>query len=921
MVRYSSLLIVFLLFMLSPHGQDSKALPEYQRLYHYAEKLFSSENASAVTDSIAFSVYMQVISMRGKEKNDDPILADSYLKCGILKMSADEQEQALAFFRQSIAAVQKAHHLPDSLLFKPYLYAGSIQYNLNSLDSAVYYYKKTEAINQQYPLLSESERLFNKLGALYYETGDYKKSISYFQQALAIVETRKLLNEYFIVNYKSNIATALLKLGENKQALELFKTLLPYHIAGDQLFYNIGNAYTEEGDYISALQYLRRIKQLEIEKYNSLSKVFIRLKQYDTARLYLSKAGNVFLDKKKQAKSFDYGITLKYTGDLLAAEGKTNAAIENYQLAITHLDPVFKDTSVAANPSSFTGLQNFAFLFDALVAKAAAFNTLKGNQSRLHALNAYVAALSLAKHIERTYFSDDARLFIKNRENPATRDAVDIAVRLFNHLKDPKYLNLAFGLVENNKASVLQAGIQNLELSSIPGLPATLVADEKKYKSLITKIAIQLGQVKDTAGSNMLQKRMEAAEIALASVQEKLDEHPDYHQLKFSSRTVNIDSLQHTIAGKQEAILSYYYTSGQLLCFYITGDGSGVTATPLQESFFSTIAGLRQELVTPQAAARKSLFDKGAELFNALLLPVYEKIKNKERLIIIPYNEISYVPFEMIPDSRQNGRLLLNEFAVSYQYSANFLLEKKNETVPAYHVLAMAPFAENNIGMILPALPSSAEEINQLPGKQLYAGNALKSQFALLSGQYPVIHLATHAVASDASPLESYIEFYGLKKDADTLHRLYEREIYTLDMKPARLLIISACETGNGVLVNGEGIISLSRAFSYAGCKAVITSLWKADDIATAFIVKRLHYYLQKGLPKDKALQKAKLDYLNNDAIEERFKNPAYWAHLVLIGEYGPLVKPGYTWYSIVIIVSLPLLLLGFMVWKKRNRV
>ena len=921
MVRYSVLLIVFLLFMLSPFGQDAKAPPAYQQLYHYAEKLFGSENATAVTDSIAFSVYMQVINFPAKEKNNDPILADSYLKAGILKMSADEQEQALAFFRQSIAAVQQAHHLPDSLLFKPYLYAGSIQYNLNNLDSAVYYYKKAEAINQQYALLSESERLFNKLGALYYETGDYRKSISYFQQALAIVEARKPLNEYFIVNYKNNIATALLKLGENKRALKLFKTLLPFHIAEDQLFYNMGNAYTDEGDYTMALQYLRRIKQLDIEKYNSLSKVFIRLKKYDTARLYLSKAGAVFLDKKKQARSFDYGITLKYTGDLLAAEGKTNAAIESYQLAITHLDPVFTDTAVTANPSSFTGLQNFAFLFDALVAKAAAFNTLNDDKSHVNALNANVAALSLAKHIERSYFSDDARLFIRNRENPATREAVDIAVRLFNQSKDPKYLNLAFGLVENNKASVLQAGIQNLELSSIPGLPVTLVADEKKYKSLIAKIAIQLAQSKDGALLNSLQKKMEATEIALATVQEKLDENPDYHQLKFSRRTVNIDSLQHTIAGKQEAILSYYYTSNQLLCFYITSDGSGVIAIPLQDSFFSAIAGLRQELVTPQTAARKLLFDKGTTLFNALLLPVYEKIKDKERLIIIPYNEISYLPFEMIPDSRQNGRLLLNTFSVSYQYSANFLIDKKNEAASAYNVLAMAPFAENNTGMILPALPSSAEEINQLPGKQLYAANAVKSQFVLLSGQYPVIHLATHAVASDASPLESYIEFYGLKKDADTLHRLYEREIYTLDMKQARLLIISACETGNGVLVNGEGIISLSRAFSYAGCKSVITSLWKADDIATAFIVKRLHYYLQKGLPKDRALQKAKLDYLKNNAIEERFKNPAYWAHLVLIGEYDPLVKPGYTRYTVLLIVVLPILVWGLIVWKKRNRV
>src|SRR4029077_12360043 len=135
--------------------------------------------------------------------------------------------------------------------------------------------------------------------------------------------------------------------------------------------------------------------------------------------------------------------------------------------------------------------------------------------------------------------------------------------------------------------------------------------------------------------------------------------------------------------------------------------------------------------------------------------------------------------------------------------------------------------------LILPSLPLSIGEISGLPGKKLSGSEAVKDQFILLSGQYPVIHLATHAIANDTNLLGSYIEFYGLKKDADTGHRLYEQEVYTLDLKTARLVILSACETGNGLLINGEGVISLSRAFSYAGCKTVITSLWKADELST----------------------------------------------------------------------------------------
>jgi CHAT domain-containing protein len=117
----------------------------------------------------------------------------------------------------------------------------------------------------------------------------------------------------------------------------------------------------------------------------------------------------------------------------------------------------------------------------------------------------------------------------------------------------------------------------------------------------------------------------------------------------------------------------------------------------------------------------------------------------------------------------------------------------------------MAPFSGGgNEELTHPILPSSDAEISDLPGKKLSGSQAVKREFISLSGQYPVIHLATHAIANDSNLLGSYIEFYGLKKDADTTHRLYEQEIYTLDLKSVRLVILSACETGNGLLVNGK---------------------------------------------------------------------------------------------------------------------
>jgi CHAT domain-containing protein/tetratricopeptide (TPR) repeat protein len=905
MFRSPLAFFILLFFSLNSYGQAKKTQPGYIDLYNKAEKLYHTANTTDFTDSMALTYYGKAISLLIQEKKADYILADCFLKSGILEMSANKPEPALAYFHQAINLVEASHKLSDSLLFKPFIYAGTIQYNLNNLDSAVYFFRQAERVNDKYSGLDESERLFNKFGALYYETGDYNKSISYFEKALSLVQSKKPVNIYFVINYKNNIATALMKQGKYSQALEIFRELINYPQPDDILFYNIGNTYFEEAEYTLSLKYVRKISHLEFEKYSSLIKIFIRLQQYDSAQFYLAKAKNIYSSKKIFTSAFAYGIVLKYSGDLKAATGKPMEALEDYQSAIINLDPAFSDRSLSANPVVFSGLQNFSFLFETLVAKASTMRELGKSQQASNwlkqSVSAYGSALSLANHIERTYSSDDARLFLKTKINPATRDAVEAAIRLYDETKNPEYINTAFGFAEGNKATILQLGLRNLELTTIPGLPLALVSEEKRYRSILAKLEIHSVQVTDSTERKQLEREMHDVEISLASVQDKLDENPAYHNLKFLASSAGMDVLQKNLDGADEAILSYYFTADKLICFYITREGSGYSALPLNKNEFSnnvisTISALRNTLEDLDAVSRTTFRNMGTRLFTELIKPVFDKIKNKNRLIIIPYNEISYVPFEMLV--MDDGSQMLKKFAISYNYTANFLTGNKPVKSKGYEVLAMAPFSDaGNMNLILPALPSSAGEIEQLPGKKLFGTEATKNQFTSLLGQFPVIHLATHAIANDSNLLGSYIEFYGIKNDAEDKHRLFEKEIYTFNMKSARLVILSACETGNGLMVNGEGVISLSRAFSYAGCKSVVTSLWKADEISISFITKRLHHYLQKGLPIDIALQKSKIDFLASSDIDARIKTPAFWANLVLIGDYQPVAESPVNWF------------------------
>ena len=158
---------------------------------------------------------------------------------------------------------------------------------------------------------------------------------------------------------------------------------------------------------------------------------------------------------------------------------------------------------------------------------------------------------------------------------------------------------------------------------------------------------------------------------------------------------------------------------------------------------------------------------------------------------------------------------------------------------------------------------------------------------------WPIIHLATHAVSSPSRTSGSFVAFYPAAASPKDDNNLYLEELYGLNLSATRLVIISACETGQGQLAGKEGVISLSRAFAYAGCASTINSLWKADDKATAFILRRFYAHLKRGMSKAKALQEAKLDYLSGDAIN---KSPAYWAHLVLMGDESPLYASSNWW-------------------------
>jgi len=429
------------------------------------------------------------------------------------------------------------------------------------------------------------------------------------------------------------------------------------------------------------------------------------------------------------------------------------------------------------------------------------------------------------------------------------------------------------------------------------GIPKELTDKERKLKQEITKL-----QLMSTGNDSVAQLALIDKQIQLSDLHKTFDQYPKYNSRKFIDNTIDIRDLQKIIPDDY-AVLSFHLGDTSLLGFFITPREFRHDYQSIDSNFRTGIRRVYELIQVTDQNVTAEMDQLTDSLYKKLIAPFADDIEDVSHLMIIPDDELNYLPFEILGDSRENR--MIGKYAITYNYSCSLLgrADGGNKRAP---VLAMAPFVK--------ALPASAIEIENIKGERLTGASATKEKFVASAKDYPVIHLATHAQANDSIPARSFVEFY----DADssfTSSRLFTNEIGVLNLNNVNLVILSACETGTGQLVKGEGLMSLTRAFSYAGCKNTIASLWKADDFSTAKISKRLHQHINDGDTYADALQHAKQDYLSE--VGGRLKLPAYWAHLRLIGNFEESKSNNSTY--LVVAIALVVLIAAIIFLSRRR--
>ena len=334
-----------------------------------------------------------------------------------------------------------------------------------------------------------------------------------------------------------------------------------------------------------------------------------------------------------------------------------------------------------------------------------------------------------------------------------------------------------------------------------------------------------------------------------------------------SVTTLPIQSIRAALR-PEDVLVEYFLDGDHLAIFALSRQGLKVTQVPAA-GLRDQVAGLRRAI---EARATEAVPLAG-RLYDRLIRPI-DLGADGNHLLIVPHGPLHYLPFAALHDGQ---RYLVERRVVSQLSSASVLefMEKREATRTAAQALVMGNPDLGSRRLNLPHAEQEAAEVaGLLAGSELLLKKAAtESAFRRFAGQRGVIHLASHGEFSADEPLRSgLLMAAGDGQDG----RLTVNEIYGLDLD-ARLVTLSACETGLGKVASGDDVIGLIRGFIYAGAGSVLASLWKVDDIATADLMRR--FYAERAAAGNaEALRAAQAAMIGKGA------HPFYWAAFYLTG-------------------------------------
>jgi CHAT domain-containing protein/Tfp pilus assembly protein PilF len=781
----------------------------------------------------------------------------------------------------------------------------------------------------------------NDMGLAYQSLGELQKALEYFNQALALHRNRRDARRE--AASLASIGITYYSLGEPQAALQHLEQALRIRRAGAfrreeaHSLHTIGMAYYALGNPQKALEYLTQALQLQQTVKNrrgeayaltGLGNVYALLGEKPKAIDSYTQALALFQTIRDQ---YGQAFALNGMGAVYDSVGETSKALDAYQQALT-LRRAIGDRGGEA--STLVGLarleRNRGNLSEARTQMETALTIIESQRRQLASPDLRTSFLA-SKGNDYDFYVD--LLMRLHRQQPSAGHDAE-AVQASERARARSLLELlAEARVDVQQG--IDPALKHRERAAdarLSWIQSELITAHSQAKPDPSRIAALEEELKKVDGER------EQLELEIRQ------KHPRYADLQYPT-PLGLEAIQQLL-DDQTVLLEYALGQDASFVFAITKNEFHVARLAPAASLADRVKKLRDTMTQPGWAAFSNYRVRARGLYQGLIEPVGKFLAGKRALIIVPDGILCYFPFEVLlqPGGRRTasatpGQLpyLIRNYAISYVPSASVLASLRRQgdqpSPPSKSFVAYADpaYGEQELDQVSPAQVairstfgemqpwklkrlrhsrSEVERIARLYPKQadFFLGDQAREENVKADGrlgQYRFLHFATHGLLNENKPQYSGLilnlphgagnpksetrnpkqipnpksEIQNLKSVEDGLLQVYE--IFNLKLN-ADLVVLSACETGLGKEVKGEGLIGLTRAFLYAGTPSVVVSLWKVADQSTAEVMVRLYRHLKGGrMNKAEALRQAQLEVIR----EGRFAHPYYWAPFVLVGQ------------------------------------
>lgn len=828
----------------------------YNNMADFRSAIGPGRKVLEIYDALGLQNHANMASALGK-------LAEVYANMG-------DVAKAEEYYHRSIAIFTEYHPHKRSAIGNMNQRLGDLHIKMGNIPEAIEHSEKGVKLYEEAlgPLHPQTGFMYELMGGVYHAAGRSQEAIAMYHKAIA---ARSMVtnagSRFDVAMIQSSIAAVYLSIGKLDSAFVHLTAARGFDSVSSgshllqraMLMQRFGEYYEKIRHYERSMDYYRRSAEVMTGKGTSREPYVI---PEHSGTAYPNELGAVFAAQAK----------------LLEKRAATKGSIEDLQSSLAH----------------------------------------------------YQAAMDLADESRKRYSSDGSKLHTAASSLSLYRNACRVALQLYRKTGNVDDKKNAFLIADRSKGNVLLERLFENDARRFAGVPDSLLMYERQTLAELSRQERRIVELMnenrsdDRSALSAEQAKYFRTKMEHQHLVELLEERfPRYHALKYADTRMTIGMVQDQLADSA-ALLEFMLDDSLVYAFTVTRTDVRVTTLKNTSHLRSAVKRYIQSLKTYDAAAYTS---SGYELYRSVIRPLEPTFAGCRELKIVPDGFLHYLPFETLPMKHydaaavpfSNMRYLIHRFGITYAYSGA-VAAKMNSTEsesmqrPASFV-GFAPVFRDTMkngdflaqrdavvrsgltdarsitvnGRTFNELRYSEFEIDAI-GRSMTERSvtterylfeeATEENFKKAAPMFDIVHVATHGFINEQDPKFSAIVFSQPSSPGKEDGILYVNETFTLDLK-ARLVVLSSCESGIGKLVDGEGMIALSRGLFYAGARNIMLSLWKVSDQQTYGLMDTFYRNIAAGSGFAASLRAAKLSMIAKSSSAF----PAKWGGFILVGQ------------------------------------